>query len=140
MNGEELMRKITSAFAQSDLRPLLNALHDDVVWKSASRQPGPFSFRGDYKNRAGVVELMSKVSRDYTFHRMTPKEIVSGKDTVWGLFDVVLSFDPKGKACAPAPISLEMAIHWRLQDGKIIEHQTFFDTAYMAAKQDAVAA
>ena len=140
MNAEDLMRNITAAFAQSDLAPLMNALHEDVVWKSASRQPGPFSFRGDYKNRAGVLELMSKLARDYTFHRMTPKEIVAGLDTVWGLFDVGLSFDPKGKAKTAQPISLDMAIHWRLKDGKIIEHPTFFDPAYMAARQEAVAA
>jgi ketosteroid isomerase-like protein len=141
LNSEDLMRDVTRAFAQSDLAPLLNALHDDVVWKSASRMPGgPFSFQGDYKSRAGVLELLSKLARDYTFHHMTPKEIVGGKDTVWGLFDVGLCFDPKGKRTPSPPVNLEMAFHWRLKDGKIIEHQAFFDTAWLAERQAAAAA
>ena len=37
MDGENLMRSVVAAFAKSDLRPLLNARHEDVVWKSASR-------------------------------------------------------------------------------------------------------
>jgi ketosteroid isomerase-like protein len=135
MNSEDLMRRVTAAFAQSDLGPLMNALHDDVVWKSASRHPGPFSFQGDYRNRAGVVEVLSNIAKDYTFHHMTPKEITGGKDVVWGLFDVGLHYDARGKGALGEPVQLEIAIHWRLKDGKIIEHQAFFDTAYLAMRQ-----
>ena len=72
MDGETLMRTVTAAFAQSDLGPLLKALHPDVVWKSASRYPdGPFSFKGDYKNRAGVIEVLSNIAKDNTFHTQT---------------------------------------------------------------------
>jgi ketosteroid isomerase-like protein len=137
LNSEDLMRKVTAAFAQSDMQPLLNALHDDVVWKSASRLPGPLSFQGDYRKRAGVLELLATIAHDYTFHHITPKEIVGAADTVWGLFDVALCFDPKGKHRTTKPVQMEMAFHWWLKDGKIIEHQSFFDTAYLAARQAA---
>jgi hypothetical protein len=66
---------------------------------------------------------------DYTFHHLRPIEILAGGDVVWGHFDVGLSYDPKGKVGVVRAINLEMAIRWRLKDGKIIEHQGFWDTA-----------
>jgi ketosteroid isomerase-like protein len=135
MTGEDLMRTVTGAFAVGDLGPLMSALHPDVVWKSASRQPGgPFSFKGDYRNRAGVVEVLSNIAKDYTFHHMTPKEITGGKDVVWGLFDAGVCYDAKGKGAETQLIQIDIAIRWRLQDGKIIEHQAFLDTAYLAMR------
>jgi ketosteroid isomerase-like protein len=130
------MRSVVAAFERSDLQPLLNALHEDVVWRSAARDAdGPFSFKGDYKNRTGVLEVLSNISKNYTFQHMTPKEIRASGDVVWGLFDVGLRYDAKGKISGDAPAQLNMAIRWRLQDGKIIEHQAFFDTAHLLRQQ-----
>jgi ketosteroid isomerase-like protein len=138
MSGETLMRTIVAAFSQSDLQPLLDALHDDVVWKSASKHEGLFSFRGEYRNRAGVREVLSNISKDYTFHHMKPKEVIAFGDVVWGLFDVGLRYDAKGRTTAEQTVQLDMAIRWRLQDGKILEHQAFFDTAHLLMKQQPV--
>ena len=135
MSGEDLMRTIVAAFEKSDLRPLLNALHDDVVWKSASRHDGPFSFKGDYRKKAEVLEVLSNISRDYTFHHMTPKDVIASGDVVWGLFDVGLRYDAKGRAAEPRIVQLDIAIRWQLKDGKIIEHQAFFDTAHLMMMQ-----
>jgi ketosteroid isomerase-like protein len=132
MRGEDLMRTIVAAFEKSDIRPLLDALHPDVVWRSASTQKGPFSFQGEYRNRAGVLEVLSNISKDYTFHHMRPKEIFSNGDVVWGYFDVGLCFDAKGRSSAPRDVQLDMVIRWQLKDEKIIEHKAFFDTAYLA--------
>lgn len=135
MGGETLMRKVVAAFARSDLQPLWDALHDDVVWKSPSKQEGLFSFHGEYRNRSGVNQLLSFLSKDYTFRRMEPKEILSLGDVVWGYFDAELCYDAKGTGAPPRTVQLDMAIRWRLKDGKIIEHQAFFDTAYLMAQQ-----
>jgi ketosteroid isomerase-like protein len=135
MSGEELMRTIVAAFEQSDLQPLLNALHDDVVWKSASKHEGPFSFKGEYRNRAGVREVLANISKDYTFQHMRPKEVIAAGDVVWGYFDVSLRYDAKGRAIAPKLVQLDIAIRWRLKNGKIIEHQAFFDTAHLMLLQ-----
>jgi len=135
MGAEELMRTVVAAFEKSDLKPLLDALHQDVVWKSASRQEGLFSFQGEYRNRAGVTEVLSHISKDYTFHRMKPREITAAGDVVWGLFDVEVRYDAKGKSAEAKNIALDIAIRWRLKDGKIIEHQAFLDTAYLMMQQ-----
>jgi ketosteroid isomerase-like protein len=135
MSGEELMRTVMGAFEKSDLNPLLDALHEDVVWKTASRQEGLFSFHGEYKNRPGVMEVLSQISKDYTFHHMKPREVLASGDVVWGYFDVGLRYDAKGKTAEEKTVQLDMAIRWRLKDGKIIEHQAFFDTAHLLMQQ-----
>jgi ketosteroid isomerase-like protein len=138
MDGAELMRKVAAGFEKSDLQPLLDAIHEDIVWKTATNHEGLLRISGEYKNRPGVLEVLSKISMDYTFHHLKPIEILAGGDVVWGHFDAGLSFDPKGKAGAARTINLEMAIRWRLKDGKIIEHQAFWDTASLLIQQGAM--
>jgi ketosteroid isomerase-like protein len=135
MDGEKLMRTIAGAFVQSDLQPLLNALHDDVVWRSASKQEGLFSFRGEYRNRSGVVQVLAHISKDYTFRRMEPKEIIAIGDVVWGYFDVEIAYDAKGAMIEPKIVQLDMVFRWCLKDSKIIEHHAFFDTAHLLMQQ-----
>ena len=135
MSGAELMRTVVAAFATSDLQPLFNAIHPDIVWKSASTEEGLFRFGGEYKDRRGLLAILSILSKNYTFYRFDPKEVVALDDVVWGHFDVGLFFDPKGEGEKKRHIVLEMAIRWRLKDGKIVEHQAFFDTASLLSQQ-----
>jgi ketosteroid isomerase-like protein len=129
------MRKVARAFEQSDVQPLLDAIHDEIVWKTATKHEGLFRFDGEYKNRPGVLEILSNISMDYTFHHLRPIEGLAGGDVVWGHFDVGFSYDPKGDAVPVKTINLEMAFRWRLKDGKIIEHQGFWDTASLMIQQ-----
>jgi ketosteroid isomerase-like protein len=140
MNPEELMRKVVAGLERSDLEPLLDALHDDIVWKTASKQEQVFRFSGDYHTKLGVLEVLSVVLMDYTVRHMWPREILVAGDVVWGLLDVEADYDAKGMDPVGKPeqrktVELEMAIRWRLKDGKIIEHQTFFDTASLLIQQ-----
>jgi ketosteroid isomerase-like protein len=135
MDGPDLMRKVIAGFEKSDLGPLFAAMHDEIVWKSGTRHDGLFRFDGEYKTRPGVSDLLASFSLNYTFHRLEPKEIVAVGDVVWGHFEVVLSFDPKGSGVVSRNVDLEMAIRWRLKDGKVIEHQSFFDTASLLIQQ-----
>ena len=84
MDGAELMRSVASGFEKSNLQPLLDAMHDEIVWKTASKQEGVFRFGGEYKGRAGVLDVLAKMSMDYTFQHLTPKEIFANEDVVWG--------------------------------------------------------
>jgi ketosteroid isomerase-like protein len=140
MKPEELMRKVMAGIEKSDLEPLLDALHDDVVWKSASKEERVFRFGGDYQTKLGVIEALYQITMDYTVRHMWPKEILASGNVVWGLFDVELDYDtkgvdPVGKCEDIRSVELEMAIRWRLKDGKIIEHQSFFDTASLLIQQ-----
>jgi ketosteroid isomerase-like protein len=135
MGGAELMRKVIAGFEKSDLRPLFGAMHDEIVWKSASNHPGFLPFSGEYRTRSKVTEHLAKLSFNYTFYRMEPKEILEIGNIVWGLFDVRLHFDPKGTGLPEKSIALEMAIRWQIEDGKIVEHRAFFDTASLFIQQ-----
>jgi len=135
MDGAELMREVVAAFEKSDLQLLFDAIHEDIVWKTASNQVGLFRFGGEYRNRAGLLVLLASLSQEYTFYRFQPKEIIATGDIVWGHFDVGLFYDPKGEGEPRKHMTLEMAVRWRLEGDKIIEHQAFFDTASLLMQQ-----
>jgi len=82
MDGAELMREVVAAFEKSDLQPLFDAIHEDIVWKTASNQEGLFRFEGEYNNRAGLLVILSTLSRHYTFYRFRPKEVIAAGDVV----------------------------------------------------------
>lgn len=125
----ELMRRVTAAFAVGDLRPLAMAIHKEIVWKTASPTLGLFRFSGVHERRIGVMEVTSEIASEYVFRRMKPIEIVAQGDIVWGLFDAEVKYQPVGNELIYPLQQLDIAIRWRIKDGKIIEHQAFFDTA-----------
>jgi ketosteroid isomerase-like protein len=129
-----LMRKVAKAFEQSDLKPLFESVADDIVWKSGAAREGPFIFGGTYVGRLGVVEVTSRISTGYVFRQFSPKEIVSSGDIVWGLFDVAGDY-VTARGRTRRPFRLEFAIRWRVQRGKIVEHQSFFDTHSLLQQQ-----
>lgn len=126
---EKLMRVVTAAFGAGDLRPLLAAVHKDIVWKAASPHTNLFRFGGVHQKREGVMDVTAQIAMDYAFRSFKPREIVAKGDVVWGLFDVEADSEYRGGKALPKPVKLDIAIRWQLKDGKIIEHQAFFDTA-----------
>jgi ketosteroid isomerase-like protein len=124
------MRDVAQAFEQSDLRPLLDAMDDNVVWKSGSTVEGLFRFGGEYTDYHGVLEVTSQIAMTYTFRRFRPKEIMSSGEIVWGLFNIEADYREAGEDSPNSkPVKFECAIRWRVRDRKIVEHQAFFDTA-----------
>src|SRR5437868_6080702 len=84
-----LFQEITKAFEGGDFSPLLEHLDDKVVWKSANRMPGRPG--GDYHGRFGVIEVTSQICMAITFHRFRLLEMAQAQQTIWGLFDTVVS-------------------------------------------------
>jgi ketosteroid isomerase-like protein len=128
------MRKVAEAFEQADLKPLFDSIAENIVWKSGATKEGPFLFGGTYTGRLGVVEVTSLVSTGYVFRRFSPKEIVSSGDVVWGLFDVEGDYLLCGDR-TKRPFQMEFAIRWRVHGGKVVEHQSFFDTHALFKQQ-----
>jgi ketosteroid isomerase-like protein len=131
MTPETVMRTVTKAFAKGDLQPLLGIIGDNTVWKSASVGKDIFKFGGEYQKRAGVVEVTAQIATVYVFRKFEPKEIISQGEIAWGLFDAEVEHRPTKKL-----IKLEMALRWHVRDGKLLEHQAFFDTASALAQQN----
>ena len=134
---EQLMKTVIEAWGQADLRPLFDALDENIVWKSASTaRIGALRFGGEYRGRVSVVELLSSLSTTFYFARYTAKEIISKGEVVWGLFDAVGTYIPVGSTDRTRnPLTFETAIRWRIRNGKILEAQNFYDTAAMLAQQ-----
>ena len=124
MAPEELVKTVVQALEQADFEPLLNAISDDVVWKSAATMKGFFRTGGQYTGRQGVEQWKSEVETDYIIRSITPKEIVTKGDVMWGLFWVDLLYKP-----TLAQVCFDGAVRWRLKDGKLVERQAFIDTA-----------
>lgn len=139
-SAEQLMKTVIEAWGEADLAPVLDALDENIVWKSASSYEGSeFVFGGEYRGRENVIALLSRLSTKYFFRRYTAKEIVSKGEIVWGLFDVRGSYLPPGGCTQDRKIIvLESAFRWRIRDGKILEAQSFFDTAALLAQQGAL--
>lgn len=135
--AEQLMKTLVEAWGQADLGPIRDALDENIVWKSASTfNDGVFCVGGERKGKAEVLALLSRVSINYYFQRYVAKEIVSKGEIVWGLFDAYGNYIPSGGSRpARKPIAFETAFRWRVRNGKILESQTFFDTAALLAQQ-----
>jgi len=134
---EQLMKTVIEAWGEADVGPVREALDENVIWKSASScDNGTFRFGGVYLGRANVLTLLSTLSTSYFFRRYVAKEIVSRGEIVWGLFDVDGSYVPPGvHEIERKLIQFEIAFRWRIHNGKILEAQSFFDTAALLIQQ-----
>jgi ketosteroid isomerase-like protein len=132
---EKLMKMVIEAWGQADVNPAYEIIDENIIWKSAStHKNGQFSFGGVYTGKTEVIAHLSKLSTNYFFQRYAAKEIISKGDIVWGLFDTYGSYIPSGSRERKA-INFETAFRWRVRDGKVVEVQTFFDTAALLAQQ-----
>ena len=128
------MRKVAEAFEKADLQPLFDVIAEKIVWKSGSTIKGPFLFGGTYIGRPDVLELTVEISAGYVFRQFVPKEIICHGDILWGLFQVEGHYmPPRGRT--RKRFRFECAIRWRLQGGKVTEHQSFFDTNALLQQQ-----
>jgi ketosteroid isomerase-like protein len=133
----KLMRVVTAAFAVGDMRPLFTAIHPDIVWKSSSTQVNLFRFSGVHERRGGVVGVTSEIASEYIFQRLEPKEITTQGEVVWGLFDAAIKYHPIGNTREFPILNMEIAIRWIVKKGRILESQTFMDTAALLAQRGA---
>jgi ketosteroid isomerase-like protein len=131
MTPEALMRSVAEALDRGDPQVLLEALDEDVVWKTGATQKGFFAFGGTYNGSAGVRQMLVNFSKNFRYTRVNPREVTSSGEIVWGHFYVELEYVNENsiRSGAPRSISTEMAIRWQMRDNKIVEHQAFFDTA-----------
>jgi ketosteroid isomerase-like protein len=133
--SEQLMKACVEAWGQGDLRPIRQALHDDVVWISAATTwTEGLRSGGVHRGRASVIALLAKLSTAYFNSHCKAKEIISSGEIVWGLFDLKGRYSG-GRDEVDKTITMEMAFRWRIRDGKVIEGQTFFDTVGLLTQQ-----
>jgi ketosteroid isomerase-like protein len=127
-NGR-LMLSVFAALKESDLVPLFDALHPDVVWKATAPKEF-FRFGGTHRGIVGMREYTALLFSRYHFVRFQPKSVTAKGDQVFGLFEAEAKHRPSGRN-----VKSDISIRWTVRDGKIVEHQGFFDTAAVLIQQ-----
>jgi len=124
-SNKALISQILRAYGQGDWRPLLNAIDDDVAWQSHASLPH-YRFGGARRGHDGVTEALAQIATEYAIQRYDVKEIISEGNTVWAF-----SEGHYHHAHAKKLVVLQIVTRWVLRDGKIIEYDSFFDTAHV---------
>jgi len=123
--SKKLMHEITEAFVESDLRPLLRALDDNIVWKSAaSVKDGTLRFAGIHTGIRDVRAALATIAADFRLLRFKPIEIEESGEIVWGMFYTTIESRKTHRR-----VNFNCVLRWRVRKGKVVEHQAFFDTA-----------
>jgi ketosteroid isomerase-like protein len=86
MTPEALMRMVADALDRGDPQVLLDALDEDIVWKTGATQRGFFAFGGTYNGSAGVRRMLANFSQNFRYTRVNPREVISSGEIVWGHF------------------------------------------------------
>jgi ketosteroid isomerase-like protein len=123
------MLSVIAAFQVGNLEPLFAALSPDVVWKATAPREF-FRFGGTHRGIAGMREYTALLFSRYSFTRFTPKTLTAKGDQVWGVFEAEALHQPSRKY-----VQSDISIRWTVKDGKITEHQGFFDTAGVLMQQ-----
>jgi len=123
------MLSVFAAFKDSDLGPLFDAIHPDVVWKVTAPKEF-FRFGGTHRGIAGIREYTALLFSRYHFVRFQPKVVTAKGEQVFGLFEAEAKHCPSGRY-----VKSDIAIRWLVREGKVIEHQGFFDTAGVLIQQ-----
>lgn len=127
--NKSLMLRVLRAFGDGDLEPLFDAVAEDVVWIS-NAPTDYFRFGGTHRGRAGMKEFTALFSSRYHFVYLAPKSIIGKGEVVHGLYEAEVHHRPSGKT-----VKIDIAIRWVVKNGKITEHQGFFDTASVLIQQ-----
>jgi ketosteroid isomerase-like protein len=127
--NKTLMLSVIAAFADGNLEPLFAALSPEVVWKATAPRAF-FRFGGTHRGLAGMKEYTALLFSRYHFTRFTPRILTAKDDQVWGVFEAEALHQPSGKH-----VQTDISIRWTVKDGKITEHQGFFDTAGVLMQQ-----
>ena len=128
-SNKALILSVFAAFKDGNLEPMFAAVSSDVVWKATAPQEF-FRFGGTYRGVEGMHEFTALMSSRYHFTRFAPKIVTASGDQVWGVFDAEALHQPSGKY-----VRFDISLRWTVKNGKVTEHQCFFDTASVLMQQ-----
>ncbi len=125
MTGEQdnmsTLRSIYDAYNAKDIRPLMDALADDMIMREHASPTLPWG--GEWKGADGMQRFVECVVQEMDHQSYTCDDMIGQGDTVvaWGNVDTRCQHS--GKPCSSAWVH---RVHFR--DGKIVEINEFYDT------------
>jgi ketosteroid isomerase-like protein len=132
--NKALVQRILAAYAQSDLTPLLEAIHPDIVWTSSAPSEH-YGFAGRHTGRAGTLAGMAKIATDYQLNHYAVSELVAEGDVVWMTAQV--DFTHRRSSTR---LRFPLVSRWHIVEGKIRSLTEYFDSASLLIQQGALAA
>ncbi|MEI9885574.1 MAG: nuclear transport factor 2 family protein [Rhizomicrobium sp.] len=132
--NKERVRHILGAYAQSDLEPLLQAIHPDIVW--ITQAPSAYyPFGGRHEGRAGTLAGVAKIATVYSLNRYDVVELVAEGDVVWLTANLDFTHRKSG-----ARLQFQLVGRWEFRDGKILKLTEYFDSASVLEQEGRLAA
>jgi len=127
--NKALVRRVLSAYGQSDLSPLLEVIDPDVVWVSQSPS-AHYPFGGKHAGRAGVLAAMSKLAMEYQLHRYDVVELVGEGEVVWMTASVEFTHRR-----SKTRMSFPLVSRWQIRDGKVMSLTEYYDSASLLLQE-----
>ena len=120
--NKALIRKAMGALGHNDMRPLIEALDDRVVWKSHA-PASHIRWGGDHADRGGILEMLAKLSSVFSFRKFEVDRIAAVGDEVWAVCDFEAFHPPTGRT-----VTGRNMLCATVKNGKLISYEGFFDT------------
>jgi uncharacterized protein len=115
------IRSLYEAFGRGDIPYILDRLDPNVEWRTPVTVP--FS-KGMYRGPEEVAKFFAGIAEHIAEPSVETHEFLAVEDRVVAL----LSFRGRG-AASGLPFDAPEAHIWRLSEGKVVEEQTYADTA-----------
>ena len=116
-----------AAFGRGDIPGVLNALHDDIVWKPVTGAARHVPTAGARSGKPAVGDFFKIVGETTKFSLFEPREFIAQGDKVVALGHYTAT-TPKGKT-----MDSDFVMVFTLRDGKVSHFQEFLDSAALNA-------
>lgn len=125
-NNVEIVKQAYAKFREGDIPGLLALLSDDVRWSTPKIEGAQFG--GACSGHGGVAEFFTLLNEDEEVTKFEPREFISQGDRVAVLGTYGATVRETGRS-----YEVEWAQFFRVQDGKIVSFDEYFDGAIAAA-------
>lgn len=132
--NKDHVRRILAAYAQSDLEPLLQAIHPEIVWITQA-PPEYYPFGGRHEGRAGTLAGMAKIATIYSLNGYEIAELIAEGDVVWMTANLDFTHRKSG-----ARLQFQLVSRWEFKDGKVLKLTEYFDSASVLLQEGRLAA
>jgi ketosteroid isomerase-like protein len=129
LSNEIRMLSVYATMKDGNLEPLFVALSPEVVWKATAPKEF-FRFDGTHRGIVGMKEVTALLFSRYHFTRFKPRIVTAKREQALGMFEAEALREPIGRY-----VQFDVSVHRTVKDGKITEHQCFFDTAGVLIQQ-----
>jgi hypothetical protein len=126
------LTRIITAYGLNDVGPMLDSLHDDIVWVSNGPMP-LLRFAGKHVGRNNAVAGLSMMATDYALHSYHIVEMVGEGDVVW--MQARLETTRRGDGTQH---TIAVANRWQFREGRIVRIDEFYDSASLLLREGRV--